>query len=93
MAAYTIRVELHNATWQNYVDLADDLARFGIVDVIVSDDGKRYRMPPAEYTYAGAATQGQIYERAKASAAGVVQKYAVLVTESNGRRWCGLEAA
>lgn len=93
MARYTIRIELHDATWDNYVQMAKHLAAQGITDVISSDEGVRYKMPPAEYAYDGSATRAQVLEMAKSSAAKVVRAYAVLVTESAGRTWHGLEKA
>jgi hypothetical protein len=93
MSRFTIRVELHAATWQNYVDLARRLATHGIVDVIESNDGKRYKLPPAEYNYEGAATRDQILEVTRSCAASVVNSYGVLVTEAVGRAWQGLIAA
>lgn len=93
MARYTVRVELHNATWQNYVDLAKHMAGEGMVDVIQADNGVRYKMPPAEYNYEGPANRKQVLDKAKMCAAKVVRSYAVFVTESNGRLWDGLQAA
>lgn len=93
MASYTIRIELHDATWADYMEMYKHLAIQGITDIIISDDGVRYRMPPAEYNYEGKATSPQLLEMAKASAGKVVRSYAVLVTESGGRRWHGLSKA
>ena len=93
MARFTIRVELHNATWQNYVDLAKHMATNGMVDIIQADNGARYKMPPAEYSYDGPATRDQVLQTAKACAARVVSSSGVLVTESAGRSWDGLKAA
>jgi len=93
MSRYTIRVELHDATWQNYVDLAKRLAEYGIVEVIKSGDGARYKLPPAEYNYAGDATRDQILETARRCAGSVVNSYGVLVTEAVARTWHGLLAA
>jgi hypothetical protein len=93
MSRFTIRVELHNATWQNYVDLAKHMAAQGMVDIIKADNGTRYKMPPAEYNYEGQATLKQVMDAVKSCAARVVNSYAVLVTESNGRLWDGLPRA
>jgi hypothetical protein len=93
MAAFTIRVELFNATREQYAKLAQDLATKGIVDVIVADGGIRYKLPPAEYNFEGNATNEQVIEAVKASAAKVVAKYAVLVTNANSRLWNGLDRA
>jgi len=90
MPKYTVRIELHDASWQNYADLAKHMAAQGMIDVIQADDGVRYKMPPAEYNYVGAKTCQQVLDAAKGCASRVVNSYAVLVTESNGRLWYGL---
>ena len=93
MARYTIRIELHDATWDDYEEMYQHLAAQGITDIIASGDGVSYKMPPAEYNYDGTATRDQVLEMAKASAGKVVRSYAVLVTESDGRTWHGLAKA
>ena len=91
MSSFTIRVELHDANWQHYVDMAKDLASQGITDVIAADSGTSYKMPPAEYNYVGNASADNVLEAAKASAAKTGRPYAVLVTEATRRTWVGLE--
>lgn len=91
MARFTVRVELHSATWDDYLALYEQLAAYGITDIITSDGGVAYRMPPAEYSYEGSATPEQVLETTKACAAKVVRSYAVLVTEAVARSWHGLE--
>src|SRR5271156_1590652 len=91
MPQYTIRVELHDGTWDDYVALHKHLAVHGIVDTITSDDGVRYKLPPAEYNYEGNAEIGSVRETCKQAAAKVVRSYAVLVTEANRRSWYGLQ--
>lgn len=91
MARFTVRVELHGATWDDYAALYEQLAAYGITDVIASNEGIAYRMPPAEYNYEGLATRDQVLDAAKACAASVVRSYAVLVTEATARLWHGLE--
>ncbi len=91
MSSYTIRVELHDANWQQYVDMARDLATKGITDVIVADNGTSYKLPPAEYNYVGSASADDVLEAAKASAAETGRRYAVFVTEATRRTWIGLE--
>ncbi|MCW0399675.1 hypothetical protein NB688_002756 [Xanthomonas sacchari] len=93
MARYTIRIELHGATWDDYVEMYKYLAAQGITDIITSDDGTRYKMPPAEYNYEGGATRDQVLASAKACAAKVVHSYAVLVTEAIARSWHSLAKA
>lgn len=91
MPAYTIRVELHDANWQHYVDMARDLATKGITDVITADDGTSYKMSPAEYTYVGSGSIDDVLNAVKASAALTGKRSAVFVTEATRRKWIGLE--
>lgn len=91
MNTYTIRVELHDASWDDYITLAAKLAHQGVVDVIKSDDGNWYKMPPAEYNYEGSADIHQVRTVVATIAAQVVVRYAVFVTESKRRAWQGLE--
>jgi hypothetical protein len=91
MTACTIRVELHNATWQNYADLAKGLAALGIYDTIRGDDGKLYRLPPAEYNYEGAGSASAVRDAVQRVAATVVKDFAVLVTEATARVWWNMK--
>lgn len=90
MARFTVRIELHNATWDDYKEMYKHLEKQGITDVIAADDGQKYKLPPAEYNYEGNASRTQVLKMAKASAAKVSRSYAVVVTESAGRTWYGL---
>lgn len=90
MKSFIIRVELHSATSKHYDELAKNLAAIGIVDTIRGNDGRRYKLPPAEYNYEGAVTLQQVYNSVTGVASKVIANYAVLVTESNGCKWAGL---
>lgn len=90
MARYTIRIELHDAEWEQYEAMYEHLEAQGIIDIIEGGDGVRYKMPPAEYNYDGKATREQVLDMARSSASKVVRKYAVFSTESAGRTWHGL---
>lgn len=90
MTSFIIRVELHNATSKHYDDLAKNLAAIGVVDTIRGNDGRRFKLPPAEYHYEGAVTLQQVYNSVTSVASRVLSNNAVLVTESNGCMWTGL---
>jgi hypothetical protein len=90
---FTTRVELHDAVWDDYVELHEAMAREGFSQTIVSDNGSTYELPPAEYNYSGNATRSQVLEKAKAAAASTGKSYGVLVTQSAGRTWAGLKLA
>ena len=93
MASFTIRVELHDATRDDYTKLHEKMRSQGFSQTIKSDDGITYQLPPAEYDYTGYATRSQVLEKANAAAALTKPRYAVLVTESAGRTWYGLAKA
>jgi hypothetical protein len=91
MALYIIRVELHDAQWQHYVDMAKDLATKGITDVIAASNGNSYKMSPAEYNYVGAENIDAVLASVQASATKTGKRHAVFVTEASQTKWNGLE--
>jgi preprotein translocase subunit SecD len=93
MSSFTIRVELHDANWQHYTDLANDLARKGVTDLITSSDGVSYKMSPGEYNYEGNATIDDVLTAVRESANKTGRANAVFVTEAVRRKWIGLPQA
>lgn len=93
MGLFMIRVELHNASSQDYAQLAKNLANIGIVDIITSHDGRTFRLPPAEYCYEGQSTLQGIYNSTHTVASQMVSRFAVVVTEvgGDGCLWDGLQ--
>lgn len=91
MSLFTIRVELHNASWNDYLLLAQRLAARGIVDVIQSDEGVWYKLPPAEYNYEGNASLSAVQQVAGEVASSVSARFALLVSECAQRGWQGLQ--
>jgi hypothetical protein len=93
MNSYSIRVELHDATWADYVNLAQFLGNNGIVDTILGDDGIRYKMSPGEYNYFGPNTFDKVYTAAVTCAAMTGRKHAVTMAAVTTWRWVGLKPA
>jgi len=91
MASFTTRVELHSATYADYEKLHAAMGRRGFSRQITSDDGKVYRLPLAEYDRTGNLSREQVLDSARAAAAETGKQNAVLVSESVGRMWVGLE--
>jgi hypothetical protein len=91
LATFTTRVELHKAYEDDYEVLRAAMEQRGFSRQITSDDGVTYHLPTAEYNYSGSKTRSRVLELAKEAASETNKKYAVLVTESNGRSWSGLE--
>lgn len=91
MATFTTRVELHKAYEDDYEVLHSAMEERGFSRYVTSDDGVTYHLPTAEYNYSGNKTRSQVLDLAKAAASETNKKYAVLVTESNGRTWYALD--
>lgn len=90
MAIFTIRVELHDATWTDYSNLATRLAQQGITDIIQADNGTRYKLPPAEYSYVGNVTLEQIYGTVNRVTSTLGKRFAILANEVSSCKWTGL---
>lgn len=93
MTDFSIRVELHDATQAHYTALHQRLAAVGVVDVIVSGQGDKYKLPPAEYVVSSSWSVEAVLDAVHEIAANVRSNPAVFVTTSNGRMWKGLARA
>lgn len=91
MPKFTTRVVLHDASWDDYQGLHKYMADARFSRTISTGDGTIYQLPDAEYDYRGNVTKDEVLEKASAAAARTGKKCAVLVTESAGRKWIGLE--
>jgi hypothetical protein len=92
MPYFSIRVELQDGNAQHYVDMANDLARKGITDVVTSRDGTLYKMSQAEYIYEGNASIDDVLNAVRASANKTGRTNAVFVTQAIHWKWIGLAA-
>lgn len=93
MNMYSIRVELHGATWTDYTNLAAYLSNRGIVDVITGNDGLTRKMSPGEYNYDGPRAFDEVYDAAKWCADLTGKPYAVTMSEVTRWKWIGLKSA
>ncbi|WP_025123842.1 MULTISPECIES: hypothetical protein [unclassified Serratia (in: enterobacteria)] len=91
MTSFTVRVELHNADSEDYEDLHKKMKAIGFNRTIQSGDGIRYQLPDAEYDYSGNVSRSAVLDKAYDAAKSVKKNPAVLVTESAGRTWRGLD--
>lgn len=93
MTSFTTRVVLHDAQWEHYEALHGHMEKRGFQRTVTADSGEAYQLPDAEYDYRGAETKQEVRDKAKAAADQTGKRCAVLVTESAGRCWIGLEKA
>lgn len=93
MPSYTVRVELHDATYEDYQQLHKAMESRRFFRWVKSADGDCYRLPTAEYSMPNTrATATEVLAAAKKAAETVKPRPTpwVLVTKSSGRRWAGL---
>ncbi|HGJ5854771.1 MAG: type V toxin-antitoxin system endoribonuclease antitoxin GhoS [Arsenophonus sp.] len=94
MAKFTVRVELREATSSDYEDLYEKMKLEGFSKFITTSKGDKYELPPAEYNFSSSSkSRGEVRDLAYKIAKSINSEPAVLVTESNGRSWIGLDDA
>jgi hypothetical protein len=91
MATFSARVELHSATYQDYVALHGHMTQQGFTNTIRSDASKTYQLPPAEYNLIASCTRADALAKAKIAAQKTLKKFAVVVAEYSGCTWDGLK--
>ena len=93
MAMFITRVELHDATYQDYVNLHSYMGQQGFTTTIRGDNGYWYQLPPAEYHLTANCTASQARDKAAAAAQRTSKKFAVLASEYTSAAWTGLNFA
>lgn len=93
MPRFTTRVELHRANNDDYEALHEAMEDEGFSRTISNSDGTAYHLPTAEYNRSADLTRDQILAAAERAAKKTGRKASILVTESAGRNWCGLDRA
>lgn len=91
MATFMTRVELHDANYQDYVNLHAYMGREGFTNTITSDQGTTYQLPPAEYRLQANLNRAEVLEKAKRAASQTGKSYAAVVSEYSGCTWTGLQ--
>ncbi len=93
MANYVARIELHNATYDDYETLHAAAARRGLFRTIVANDGKKYQLPTGTYIAENTAvTLEQAYSAAEAAATETRKRFWVVVADWASARF-SLQAA
>ena len=90
MPNFTVRVELHSATWQDYDVLHDAMAGEGLSRAIRIDAGTTYQLPTAEYVISGSLTIEEVRERTKRAANRTGRSSEAIVAETVRWAWYGL---
>lgn len=88
---YTVRVELHQASTLDYVNLHKAMQNAGFTRYIRDSVGALYELPVAEYRFEGVSDINTITNSAKAAAATTGRLYGVFVSETTQAMWYGLK--
>lgn len=91
MATFTIRVELHKASAEDYRNLHEKMQAHGFSKIITASSGVTYQLPEAEYTYSSISEdESQVANKAQRVASDIRRDPGILVTKSSGRAVRGL---
>ena len=90
MAEFMTRVELHDATYNDYLQLHGFMRQEGFTQTIRGDDGTVYQLPPAEYHIEAPWTAAQARDVASRAAQKTQKAFAALTAEYNAAAWRGL---
>ena len=91
MASFMTRVELHDATYQNYVELHGFMAQEGYSTAILGSNGNWYQLPPAEYNLVADCTIEAARDKASRAAQKTRKNFAVVVSQYSQAAWVGLQ--
>jgi hypothetical protein len=91
MANFITRVELHQASWQDYENLHKQMEARGFSRTIRADDGVWYKLPTAEYVSTTSALVSQVRDLAKQAANATGKSNSVLTCEYTRAAWVDLD--
>jgi hypothetical protein len=91
MASFTVRIVLHGAELSEYEELHKFMEYEGFSRTITDAKANEYHLPPGENTISGPYTRLDVRTKARLAAEKTERSFGVLVTESKGRAWLGLE--
>ena len=88
---YSARFELKNATFIDLTTLWSEAERRGFTDVLLANDGRRFRMLPGDYNITTQLDLATVHRMAKEAANATGRPYAVIVSEAPAQIWEGLD--
>lgn len=90
MSSFTVRIELDSNIYSDFEILHRAMELSGFKKTIKSDEGIEYHLPRAEYNISTSLSRSAVLKLAENAAAKTDKKAEILVTESSGRSWSGL---
>jgi hypothetical protein len=93
VASFLVRVELHDADWDDYEQLHAQMADRGFCREIRGSDGRTYQLPTAEYVIQTGNGLENVRALAAAAAQATGRKFGVIAAEYSRSAWMGLAYA
>jgi hypothetical protein len=93
MANFLVRIELHEAGWNDYETLHAEMADRGFSRKIKGDSGRTYQLPTAEYAIHTILGLASVRDLAAAAAKTTGRTFGVIVAEYSQSSWVGLAHA
>ncbi|MBA4012641.1 MAG: hypothetical protein C0481_12300 [Phenylobacterium sp.] len=87
MVGFIVRIEMHAASYDEYEALHEAMRDVGFYKYIVSDDGRVFHLPDAEYYGLSYGPHTDVRDRMMLVADSVKPGSFVLVTQSDGIAW------
>lgn len=91
MASFITRVELHQAAWQDYENLHQQMEALGFSRTIRGSNGIWYKLPTAEYFSTGPLDTTQVRGLAKQAANATGKSNSVLTCDYGTAAWIDLD--
>jgi hypothetical protein len=91
MGTYTVRIELDSNNYPDFEILHKAMSSSGFSKTIISDEGKEYHLPRAEYNLSTTYNRAEVLNLAENAVARTGKGAEILVTESKARTWSGLK--
>jgi hypothetical protein len=87
MSLINTRIELHQANYQDYVNLHSYMAQEGYKTTIRGDNSSTYHLPTAEYNLVANCTIAQALDKAQRAAQKTRKRFAAVVSEYTSCSW------
>lgn len=91
MNTYTVRIELDSNSYPDFEVLHKAMSSLGFSKTIISNGGKEYYLPRAEYNLLTTYNKEEILNFAQNAVTKTGKSAEILVTESKARTWSGLK--
>ena len=93
MAKFLVRVELHNASWDDYETLHAEMGDRGFSREVIGDNGHTYQLPTAEYVIRTNSGLEAVRTLAANAAQTTGRNFGVIGAEYSRSAWMGLAVA